>query len=55
MVFDLAQFLEGYLDADNDTANVGVPDRWDTNFVDDDTDGDMLTDGWEAYYSQQAF
>ena len=27
----------------------------DTNPVDDDTDGDMLPDGWEVYYSQLAF
>lgn len=43
-------------DIDNDTLANGAeaPDRWDTNPVDDDTDGDMLPDGWEVKYSEQA-
>ena len=43
-------------DIDNDTlANAQeAPDRWNTNPVDDDSDGDLLPDGWEVYYSQQA-
>ena len=43
-------------DIDNDTLPNGAeaPDRWDTNPVDDDTDGDMLPDGWEVKYSEQA-
>ena len=43
-------------DIDNDTLANGAeaPDRWDTNPVDDDTDGDLLPDGWEVKYSEQA-
>ena len=43
-------------DIDNDTLANGAeaPDRWDTNPVDDDTDGDMLPDGWEVKYSEMA-
>ena len=43
-------------DIDNDTLPNGAeaPDRWDTNPVDDDTDGDLLPDGWEVRYSEQA-
>jgi hypothetical protein len=43
-------------DIDNDTLANGAeaPDRWNTNPVDDDTDGDMLPDGWEVKYSEQA-
>jgi len=43
-------------DIDNDTLPNGAeaPDRWDTNPVNDDTDGDMLPDGWEVKYSEQA-
>ncbi len=43
-------------DIDNDTLANGAeaPDRWDTNPVDDDTDGDMLPDGWEVKYSELA-
>ncbi|MDP6869791.1 MAG: hypothetical protein QGI21_03345 [Candidatus Poseidoniaceae archaeon] len=43
-------------DVDNDTLanSAEAPDRWNTNPVDDDTDGDLLPDGWEVKYSQQA-
>ena len=43
-------------DIDNDTLANGAeaPDRWDTNPVDDDSDGDLLPDGWEVKYSEQA-
>ncbi len=43
-------------DIDNDTLtnSAEAPDRWDTNPVDDDTDGDMLPDGWEVFYSLEA-
>ena len=43
-------------DIDNDTLANGAeaPDRWDTNPVDDDTDGDLLPDGWEVKYSELA-
>ena len=53
----LSSLKDDSFDVDNDTLANGLeaPDRWDTNPVDDDTDGDMLPDGWEVYYSQQAF
>lgn len=43
-------------DVDNDTLPNGAeaPDRWNTNPVDDDTDGDLLPDGWEVHYSEIA-
>nr|MCS5536843.1 hypothetical protein [Candidatus Poseidoniaceae archaeon] len=43
-------------DVDNDTLanSAEAPDRWNTNPVDDDSDGDNLPDGWEVDYSQQA-
>ena len=43
-------------DIDNDTLANGAeaPDRWDTNPVDNDTDGDLLPDGWEVRYSLEA-
>ena len=53
----LSSLKDDTFDVDNDTLSNGMeaPDRWDTNPVDDDTDGDQLPDGWEVYYSQQAF
>ena len=43
-------------DIDNDTLlnALEAPDRWDTNPVDDDTDGDLLADGWEVSASERA-
>ena len=43
-------------DIDNDTLmnQLEAPDRWNTNPVDDDTDGDKLPDGWEVFFSEQA-
>lgn len=43
-------------DVDNDTLTNSAegPERWNTNPVDDDTDGDKLPDGWEVYYSRLA-
>ena len=43
-------------DIDNDSlANAAEgPDRWDTNPIDDDTDGDLLPDGYEVYWSMRA-
>lgn len=43
-------------DIDNDTLSnsAEAPDRWNTNPIDDDTDGDNLPDGWEVEYSQKA-
>jgi hypothetical protein len=43
-------------DVDNDTLpnSAEAPDRWNTNPVDDDTDGDQLPDGWEVHYSELA-
>jgi len=45
----------GY-DVDNDslTTDAEGPGRWDTNPVDDDTDGDGLPDGWEVKFSLMA-
>ena len=42
-------------DIDNDTLlnALEAPDRWDTNPVDDDTDGDLLADGWEVSASRE--
>ena len=53
----LSSLKDDTFDVDNDTLANGMeaPDRWDTNPVDDDTDGDLLPDGWEVYYSQLAF
>ena len=31
-----------------------APDRWDTNPVSHDTDGDKLPDGWEVTYSEES-
>jgi hypothetical protein len=47
---------DSMFDIDNDTLmnSLEAPDRWDTNPVDDDTDGDKLPDGWEVYYSEIA-
>ena len=44
---------DSLFDIDNDTLtnSMEAPDRWDTNPVNDDTDGDRLPDGWEVYYS----
>ena len=43
-------------DVDNDTLANGAesPTNWNTNPVDDDTDGDNLPDGWEVRYSYEA-
>lgn len=43
-------------DIDNDTLANGAeaPTNWNTNPVDDDTDGDQLPDGWEVRYSYEA-
>ena len=43
-------------DIDNDSLQnaLEAPDRWDTNPVDDDSDGDKLPDGWEVKYSEEA-
>lgn len=53
----LESLKDDTFDIDNDTLANGLegPDRWNTNPVDDDTDDDMLPDGWEVYYSQLAF
>ena len=43
-------------DIDNDTLmnSQEAPDRWDTNPVSHDTDGDKLPDGWEVTYSEES-
>jgi hypothetical protein len=48
--------VDSIFDIDNDTLqnSLEAPDRWDTNPVDDDTDGDRLPDGWEVSYSEEA-
>ena len=47
---------DSLFDIDNDTLqnSLEVPDRWDTNPVDHDSDGDRLPDGWEVKYSEEA-
>ena len=52
----LGSLKDDTYDIDNDTLSNGAeaPDRWNTNPVDDDTDGDMLPDGWEVRYSEEA-
>ena len=44
-------------DIDNDTLLNAqeAPDRWNTNPVDNDTDGDKLPDGWEVRATERAF
>jgi len=48
--------VDSIFDIDNDSLQNGLeaPDRWDTNPVEDDSDGDKLPDGWEVRYSEQA-
>ena len=43
-------------DIDNDSLlnTQEVPDRWDTNPVNDDSDGDRLPDGWETAATERA-
>ena len=51
----LGSLKDDTYDIDNDTYRTErSPDRWNTNPVDDDTDGDMLPDGWEVKYSEEA-
>lgn len=47
---------DSLFDIDNDTLlnSLEAPDRWDTNPVDLDTDGDNLPDGWEVQGSELA-
>ena len=51
-----ASMPDSNFDIDNDTLMnaLEAPDRWDTNPVDDDTDGDLLADGWEVSASERA-
>ena len=48
--------VDSIYDIDNDTLqnSLEAPDRWDTNPVDHDSDGDKLPDGWEVGYSEEA-
>ena len=48
--------VDSIFDIDNDSLQNGLeaPDRWDTNPVEDDSDGDKLPDGWEVRYSEEA-
>lgn len=52
----LGSLKDDTFDIDNDTLSnsAEAPDRWNTNPIDDDTDGDSLPDGWEVEYSQKA-
>ncbi|MEC8780489.1 MAG: hypothetical protein VXX54_04620, partial [Candidatus Thermoplasmatota archaeon] len=52
----LDSLADANYDVDNDSLmnSAEAPDRWNTNPVDDDTDQDMLPDGWEVLYSQLA-
>ena len=52
----LGSLADDNYDIDNDTLMNAqeAPDRWNTNPVDNDTDSDILPDGWEVYYSQLA-
>ena len=47
---------DSVFDIDNDTLmnSQEAPDRWDTNPVSHDTDGDKLPDGWEVTYSEES-
>ncbi|MEC9457527.1 MAG: hypothetical protein VYD27_00960 [Candidatus Thermoplasmatota archaeon] len=48
--------VDSIFDIDNDSLqnSLEAPDRWDTNPVDDDSDGDKLPDGWEVRFSEEA-
>ena len=48
--------MDNVFDIDNDSLmnSAEAPDKWNTNPVDKDSDGDMLFDGWEVKYSQFA-
>ena len=52
----ISQLADAAYDIDNDSLMNGAeaPDKWNTNPVDKDSDGDMLFDGWEVKYSQYA-
>jgi heat shock protein beta len=52
----IARLPDAVYDIDNDSLLNGAeaPDKWNTNPVDRDSDGDKLFDGWEVKYSQYA-
>ena len=52
----IARLPDAVYDIDNDSLLNGAeaPDKWNTNPVDKDSDGDKLFDGWEVKYSQYA-
>jgi len=52
----VSKLFDSTYDIDNDSLMNGAeaPDKWNTNPVDKDSDGDMLFDGWEVKYSQYA-
>ena len=52
----IARLPDAVYDIDNDSLMNGAeaPDKWNTNPVDKDSDGDKLFDGWEVKYSQYA-
>jgi hypothetical protein len=52
----VSKLSDNVYDIDNDSLmnSAEAPDKWNTNPVDRDSDGDMLFDGWEVKYSQYA-
>ena len=52
----ISRLPDATYDIDNDSLMNGAeaPDKWNTNPVDKDSDGDLLFDGWEVKYSQYA-
>ena len=49
----IAKLSDNVYDVDNDSLmnSAEAPDKWNTNPVDRDSDGDLLFDGWEVRYS----
>ena len=52
----VSRLPDAVYDIDNDSLmnSAEAPDKWNTNPVDKDSDGDLLFDGWEVKYSQYA-
>ena len=48
----VSKLMDNVFDIDNDSLmnSAEAPDKWNTNPVDKDSDGDMLFDGWEVKY-----
>ncbi len=56
LLSSVSKLDDANFDIDNDSLLNGAeaPDKWNTNPVDKDSDGDLLFDGWEVKYSQYA-